>query len=109
MGRRLRRMAMLGWLVAALAAGPSAAQNAPYQREARQIFERLIAFHTSAGQGQVPAMAGYIEQILRNSGVPAGDIVMLPHEEASAMLVRVPGRDALARPILFSSLIGSST
>ena len=86
------------------AATPAAAQDhdAPYQRQARQIFERLISFRTAAGHGQVPPMANYIAGTLRAAGVPAEDIVMLPLEETTAMLVRVRGRDAAARPILFS-------
>ena len=65
-------------------------------------YARLIAFRTAAGHGQVPAMANYIAETLRAGGVPAEDIQILPHEETAAMLVRVPGRDAAARPILFS-------
>jgi len=88
---------------ALVAAAPAAAQDAPHQRQARQILERLVSFRTAAGQGQVPPMAAYIAETLRAGGVPAGDIVTLPLEETVAMLVRVPGTDASARPILFSA------
>ena len=81
---------------------PAAAQDAPHERQARQIYERLISFRTAAGHGQVPAMANYIAETLRAGGVPAEDIVILPHQETAAMLVRVPGRDSAAHPILFS-------
>lgn len=91
-----------GLLVALLAAAPATAQDAPYQQQARQIYERLISFRTAAGQGQVPAMANYIAETLRAAGVPAGDIVMLPRDETTAMLVRIAGTDASARPLLFS-------
>ncbi len=84
------------------AATPAPAQDAPYQRQARAVLERLISFRTAQGHGQVPAMAAYIAETLRAGGVPAGDIVIIPHEETAAMLVRVAGRDAAARPILFS-------
>ncbi|HWT12850.1 MAG TPA: M20/M25/M40 family metallo-hydrolase [Allosphingosinicella sp.] len=91
------------WLAAALlAAAPAAAQDAPHERQARQIYERLISFRTAAGHGQVPAMANYIAETLRSGGVAAEDIVILPHQETAAMLVRIPGSDAAARPILFS-------
>ena len=97
---------LIGALIATfLVAGtPAAAQDhgAPYQRQARQIFERLISFRTAAGHGQVPPMANYIAETLRAGGVPAEDIVILPLEETAAMLVRVRGRDPAARPILFS-------
>ncbi|HYN45461.1 MAG TPA: M20/M25/M40 family metallo-hydrolase [Allosphingosinicella sp.] len=85
-----------------LLATPAAAQDAPHQRQARAILERLISFRTAAGQGQVPAMANYIAETLRAGGVPAQDIVILPHEETVAMLVRVAGTDSGARPLLFS-------
>ncbi len=99
--RKLMKMA------AVLAAGmialsPAAAQDAPHQRQARTMFERLISFRTAAGQGQVPAMAAYISETLRAGGIAPEDIVILPHAETAAMLVRVRGRDASARPLLFS-------
>lgn len=82
---------------------PAAAQSSPEHIQARQMFERAITYRTSHGQGQVPAMTAYLEQVLRSGGVPAADIVKLPSGEAVAMLVRVPGTDAGAKPILFSA------
>jgi acetylornithine deacetylase/succinyl-diaminopimelate desuccinylase-like protein len=79
------------------------AQQEPYQREARQVFERVITFRTAEGHKQVPAMAGFIEQTLLKAGVPASNIVKLPHEDTLGMLVRIPGRETSARPILFSA------
>jgi acetylornithine deacetylase/succinyl-diaminopimelate desuccinylase-like protein len=92
----------LAALAAVTAVQPAWAQDAAYEREARSIYERLITFRTAAGHGQVPAMANYIAETLRAGGVPADDIVILPHEETVAMLVRVPGSEASARPLLFS-------
>jgi acetylornithine deacetylase/succinyl-diaminopimelate desuccinylase-like protein len=48
-------------------------------------------------------MANFVEQTLRAGGVGADQIVKLPSGEAVAMLVRVPGTDADAKPILFSA------
>jgi acetylornithine deacetylase/succinyl-diaminopimelate desuccinylase-like protein len=91
-------------LVLALLAGASTmAQNAPHQVQARQIFERLIGFSSAAGHNQVPAMASYIAETLRAGGVAESDIATLPHEKTVGLLVRVPGSDAAARPILFSA------
>src|SRR5688572_6207551 len=81
---------------------PAAAQDAPHERQARQIFERLISFRSAAGHNQVPAMANYIVETLRAGGVPADDIQIIPHELTAGLLVRIPGRDSSARPILFS-------
>ena len=80
--------------------GPQAATA--HQAQARTMYEKVISFRTAKGHGQVPAMADYLAGQLRAGGVPAGDIVTLPHGEAAALLVRVPGSDPKARPILFS-------
>ncbi len=82
---------------------PATAQSSPEQVQARQIFERVISFRTSQGQGQVPAMVSYLEQTLRSAGVPADWITKLPSGETTAMLVRIPGTDSSAKPILFSA------
>lgn len=100
MSRSLRLA--LGFLVASVSA-PGFGQSAPYQAEARQIFDRVITFRTSQGNGQVPAMVGYLEQVLRAGGVPANQIARLPSGETVAMLVRIPGTEAGAKPILFSA------
>lgn len=88
--------------LALAAAAPAAAQDAPHQREARAMLERLVSFRTALGHRQVPAMVDHITATLRAGGVPAEDMVVIPHEETAALLVRLPGRDAAARPILFS-------
>ena len=80
----------------------AAAPLSPHQQQARAIFERLITFRTAQGQGQVPAMVEYIAETLRAGGVPAEDIAILPLDETAGMLVRIPGSDPAARPILFS-------
>jgi carboxypeptidase PM20D1 len=92
----------LGLALASIAL-PAAAQSAPHHAEARQIFDRVLTFRTSQGQGQVPAMVSYLEQTLRSGGVPAEQIAKLPSGETVAMLVRIPGTNASAKPILFSA------
>ncbi len=99
---QLLRFALSAAVLAA-AAAPSLAQQAPHQVEARAMFERVIAFRTSAGKGQVPAMTDYLQQVLTAGGVPSSDITRIPSGETTALLVRVPGTDSAARPILFSS------
>ncbi|RHW19119.1 M20/M25/M40 family metallo-hydrolase [Sphingomonas gilva] len=89
---------------AALAlAAPSFAQDAPHQKQAREIYAKVIGFRTAEGQGKVPEMARYLADVLKAGGVAEADIAMLPSGETTAMLVRVPGSDANARPILFSA------
>lgn len=99
--RRSLRVA-IGLAFASIAI-PATAQSSPEQVQARQIFERVISFRTSQGQGQVPAMVSYLEQTLRSAGVPADWITKLPSGETTAMLVRIPGTDSSAKPILFSA------
>jgi acetylornithine deacetylase/succinyl-diaminopimelate desuccinylase-like protein len=91
-------------LTAALVLAPGLeAQDAPHHRQAREIFERLISFRSAAGHKQVPPMVRYMTDTLRAGGVPEANIITLPHEETMALLVRVPGTDAAAHPILFSA------
>jgi carboxypeptidase PM20D1 len=95
--------ALAALLVSLSIALPAIAQDAPHHREARQIFERLIAFRSAAGHGQVVPMARYIADTLRAGGVPAADITEIPLDDVVALLVRLPGSDASARPLLFSA------
>jgi acetylornithine deacetylase/succinyl-diaminopimelate desuccinylase-like protein len=92
----------IGVALAALSS-PSVAQQGPDHAQARQMFEKVITFRTSIGQGQVPAMVSYLETVLRDAGVPAENITKLPNGETVGMLVRVPGSDQNAKPILFSA------
>ena len=79
------------------------AQGTPADRDARDLFAELIPFRTSAGHGQVPAMAASIVKRLTDAGVPASDIAQLPLGETTALIVRLPGSDSDVRPILFSA------
>lgn len=83
--------------------GTAAAQQAPHEQQARRIYERLISYRTAEGHDQVPAMAAYIAETLKAGGVAADDIAILPHGKTAAMIVRVKGTDAKAKPILFSA------
>jgi carboxypeptidase PM20D1 len=82
---------------------PALAQQRPDQVQARQIYEKVITFRTSQGQGQVPPMVAYLEGVLREGGISADNIAKLPKAETVGMLVRVPGTDRNAKPILFSA------
>lgn len=90
-------------LTLAAVATAAPAQSSPEQVQARQIFEKIVTFRTSQGQGQVPAMASYLESVLLKGSVPADNIVKLPKGETVGMLVRIPGADSEAKPILFSA------
>ena len=91
-----------GVVLAALSS-QSFAQQGSDHAQARQIYEKIITFRTSQGQGQVPPMVSYLETVLRDGGVAAENIAKLPNGETVGMLVRVPGSDPKAKPILFSA------
>ena len=100
MARSLRFV--FGAIIATLPSA-SLAQQGPDHAQARQIFEKVITYRTSQGQGQVPAMVSYLETVLRDGGVSADNIAKLPKDETVGMLVRIPGSDPNAKPILFSA------
>lgn len=96
---------ILAVAAAAMTAASAMAQTAPHERQARDIYERVIAFRTAEGHGQVPKMVAYLAETLKAGGVPAADIAVLPHGETQAMLVRLPAAasGAAKKPILFSA------
>ena len=98
----MRLLAALSLSIVALAA-PALAQEQPHQRQARAVYERLISFRSAAGQSEaLRGIAAYVAETLRAGGVAAEDIVILPHEETAAVIVRIQGRERNAAPILFS-------
>jgi carboxypeptidase PM20D1 len=98
-----RRRLCAALTAAVLLAPGLQAQDAPHHRQAREIFERVISFRSAARHKQVPPMVQYMTATLRAGGVPEANILTLPREETMALLVRVPGTDGAARPILFSA------
>lgn len=95
---------LLAAVAATLVTGSATAQTAPSDVKAREIYEKVIAYRTAKGHGQVPKMATYLAETLKAGGVPAADIVTLPLDETVAMIVRVPAAGKTAKkPILFSA------
>ena len=80
----------IGLALAAMTA-PAIAQQGSDQAQARQMFEKVITFRTSPGQGQVPPMASYLEGVLREGGIPAENIAKVTKGETIGMMVRIPG------------------
>jgi carboxypeptidase PM20D1 len=81
---------------------PAAAQSAPHQVQAREIYAKVISFRTAAGQRQTPAMVAYLVEVLKAGGVAESDMATLDEAGERALIVRVPGRKQ-GRPILFSA------
>ncbi|MCF2514595.1 M20/M25/M40 family metallo-hydrolase [Sphingomonas sp. G124] len=92
----------VGAALAATTVSLAAQQNAD-QVQSRQIFAKVVEFRTSQGNAQVPAMANYLEAMLRDAGIASDNIAKLPKGETVGMLVRIPGTDRNAKPILFSA------
>jgi len=88
--------------MAALSSIPAVAQEAAHEVAAREIYSRVIAMRTAAGQRQTPAMVAYLAGVLKAGGVPEPDIATLDDEGERALIVRLPGRGP-GRPILFSA------
>ncbi|MDE2221147.1 MAG: M20/M25/M40 family metallo-hydrolase, partial [Gammaproteobacteria bacterium] len=89
------------WL--AQAASAAAVIRTPEELRAREIFARVIAYRTSVGLGQVPAMAEYLAGQFRAAGFPAADIHMLPLGETASLVVRYRGDGTGGKPILLLS------
>ena len=89
-------------LLAVALAAPCIASAAltPEQARAREIYETLIAYDTSAGQGQVPVMAKYLVQQFRAAGFPDADIHLLPLGDTASLVVRLRGDGSGGKPIL---------
>ena len=75
--------------------GPSAAQTAPHEMKAREIYGKVISFRTAAGQKQTPVMVAYLVEVLRAGGVAESDISTLDEAGERALIVRIPGRKQL--------------
>jgi acetylornithine deacetylase/succinyl-diaminopimelate desuccinylase-like protein len=88
-------------LVASLSSAFSVAADfdAPYQQQARELFQRAIAFKTEIGQGQVPKLAAYLADQFRAAGFPDEDIHILPLGETASLVVRYRGDGTGGRPI----------
>jgi acetylornithine deacetylase/succinyl-diaminopimelate desuccinylase-like protein len=86
-----------GWSLPAVAAKETPTQ---VRVDARAMFERLVAFRSSEGLGQVPAVAQYLAEQFRAAGFPEEDIHVLPTGETASLVVRYRGTGRGGKPIL---------
>ena len=88
-------------MTSALAAG-KAQPTVPADISARmlEIHRRSIEFMTSASQGQVPAYAAYLAEVLKQGGLSPEDITITPYGETAFMVARYRGRNSDAKPIV---------
>jgi acetylornithine deacetylase/succinyl-diaminopimelate desuccinylase-like protein len=92
---------LAGAFTALLTPGVRAAvPSDPHEAKAREILERVIAFKTEEGMGQVPAMAEYLGGELRAAGIPEADIHIFPLGETASFVARYRGDGSGGRPIV---------
>jgi acetylornithine deacetylase/succinyl-diaminopimelate desuccinylase-like protein len=92
--------ALLG-LICAL--HPAAAEDTlRWEKSARAMLAKAVAYRTAAGYGQVPALAAYLTAELRSAGFADQDIQTIPVGETAALIVRYHG-DGRLPPMLLNS------
>ena len=87
-------------MLLALALHASAASPDTNETRARDLLARLVAFKTSEGFGQVPAMANYLAGQFRAAGFKDTDIHIFPLGETASLVVRYPGNGSGGKPVL---------
>jgi acetylornithine deacetylase/succinyl-diaminopimelate desuccinylase-like protein len=92
--------ALLVALITGVAAAKDSGPPEDQRKQAREIFQKLIAFRTSEGLGQVPAMAQYLADRFRAAGFSEQDIHILPVDETASLVVRYRGSGRGGKPIL---------
>jgi len=97
------RLHTIGGLALLFLTTSATAQDAPYQKQARDIYSNVVGMRSSKGHGGAKVESEYLAGVLKTGGVSATDIAFLPLGETQAMVVRIPGSDASRKPVLFSA------
>ena len=87
-------------LVCGLASTAHSAGPDDVRADARIILDKIISIPSSAGLGQVPAVAQYLADRFRAGGFPEDDIHILRSGETAALVVRYRGNGQGGKPIL---------
>lgn len=69
--------------------------------QATEILARAVAFRTVEGQGQVPAFAAYLADVLTKAGLDSKDIAIDRYGETATLIARYRGTGR-KKPILIS-------
>ena len=96
----MRLMGSMVALVCGLASTAHAAAPDSVRADARVILDKIISIPSSAGLGQVPAVAMYLADRFRAAGFPDDDVHILPSGESASLVVRYRGNGKGGRPIL---------
>ncbi len=79
---------------------PAGAEAAADAAAAKQVLMKSIAFRTVAGAGQVPKLAAYYADLLRQAGFADDDIVITPLGETATFAATIKGSDTTLKPLL---------
>ena len=101
-GRGLAAL-LLSLLAGAPAFAADSAVPPAISAQALDILKRSVGFRTVEGEGQVPAYAAYLRDVLIAGGFAAADIEITPIGESAIMVARYPGKDPKAKPIVIAS------
>ena len=88
----MRRNAIVGFL-SLLVATSAVAQDAPYQKQARDVYAQIVGMRSSKGHGGAKAESEYLKGVLEAGGVATSDIALLPLGETIEVLARPPPAD----------------
>jgi acetylornithine deacetylase/succinyl-diaminopimelate desuccinylase-like protein len=97
---RIRLMRSMTVLACCLATTVNAGTPDDVRVDARAILEKIVSIPSSAGLGQVPAVAQYLADRFRAAGFPEDDIHILPSGETASLVVRYRGNGKGGKPIL---------
>jgi acetylornithine deacetylase/succinyl-diaminopimelate desuccinylase-like protein len=97
---RMRLMISMAMLAHGLATPALAEAPAGVRADARAILEKIVSMPSSAGLGQVPAVAQYLADRFRAGGFAEEDIHILRSGETASLVVRYRGNGQGGKPIL---------
>lgn len=98
--RRALGAILVSLLFAPLASAGDAGVPKAISGQALEILTRSIGFRTVKGEGQVPAYAAYLADVLKGGGFAADDITVTPYGETATLVARYRGTDPAAKPIV---------
>lgn len=76
-------------------------RNSEHAKKTLEIFRHIIEIETSKGLGNVPKVANYLADELKEAGFPEEDIEILPVGETAALIARYRGNGTSGKaPIL---------
>ena len=102
---RMRLLGSMAALVCGLAATAHAAAPDNVLADARVILDKIVSIPSSAGLGQVPAVAMYLADRFRAAGFPEDDIHILPSGETASLVVRVRVQSVVLYGVVVAKLL----